>query len=66
MTYTCSFCGLRPAPSIGRYLMAEGGVAICSDCVDICVETFSEARRDAAKAKTPKLRLVFPQPSQGA
>lgn len=41
----CSFCGLvvRHDPRIGsQVVLGANGVAICKDCVALCVEIFTE------------------------
>lgn len=46
----CSFCGLPPEPP-HRLIIGQGGIYICSECVDSCVEAL-EAHRPAPEFET--------------
>ena len=42
---SCSFCGRRGGPD--RHIVAGPGVAICDDCVGLCVESLATTTSDA-------------------
>ena len=37
MTVTCNFCG-KPSAEVMSMVITDSGVAICSECVLVCVE----------------------------
>jgi hypothetical protein len=45
----CSFCGKRQ-DQVEQLIAGPGGVAICTECVDLCNEIIADAR---AKGSTP-------------
>jgi hypothetical protein len=68
-TPSCSFCG---ASNLDRARLVEGpgGIRICNQCVDLCVEILEEQLgrrwRDATPAVKPKPRAPWPPPPMGA
>lgn len=45
-SYFCAFCG-RPRPEVPQLITSPSGVAICSDCVDVCTQMLDEPETTA-------------------
>jgi hypothetical protein len=61
-TLRCSFCGRSPTPERKLIAGPTPDVAICKECVDLCVEIFEEEGHEIEEPESPPPTPRTPRP----